>query len=916
MSKKKHVYLFGDRKAEGNASMKNLLGGKGANLAEMNLIGVPVPPGFTITTEICTLYNSDGRDAAVKAIKSEVELAVAELEKIMGTTFGDKNNPLLLSVRSGARASMPGMMDTVLNLGLNDDAVEGIAKKSGNERFAWDSYRRFVQMFGDVVLGMKPESKEDADPFEEIIEHLKEEKQVELDTDLTVDDLKELVKRFKTAVKKQTGHDFPVDPWEQLWGSVMAVFDSWMNPRAIYYRKMERIPDEWGTAVNVQAMVFGNMGLNSATGVAFTRDAGTGENIFNGEYLINAQGEDVVAGIRTPQQITKEGSMRWAKLAQVSEEERAAKYPSLEESMPKMYKELFDTQKQLEKHYRDMQDLEFTIEDGRLWLLQTRNGKRTGAAMVKIAMDMLKEKLITKEEAIMRVNPEKLDELLHPVFDKVAVTEAKVMSKGLPASPGAATGQIVFHAEEAEKWAAEGKKVILVRIETSPEDLAGMNSAEGILTARGGMTSHAAVVARGMGKCCVSGAGSIKVDYKARTLLMNGKAYKEGDFISLNGTTGEVYDGMIKTVDPELSGDFGKLMKLADKKAKLYVRTNADTPNDAQVARDFGAQGIGLCRTEHMFFGDDKIIAMREMILAADEAGRREALNKLLPIQRKDFEGIFEAMHDLPVTVRLLDPPLHEFVPHDEKGQKEMAEVMGVSLKVIKDKIEDLNEVNPMLGHRGCRLGNTYPEITEMQSRAIIEAALDLKKRKIKAYPEIMIPLTGTLAELKLQEKIVRETIQKVFDERGEKIDFLVGTMIEIPRAALTADKIAESAEFFSFGTNDLTQMTFGYSRDDAGKFLPIYIEKGLLKEDPFQVLDQEGVGQLVEMAVKKGRKTRKKIKLGICGEHGGEPSSIEFCHRAGLHYVSCSPYRVPIARLAAAQAVIMNKKSFKKKNK
>ncbi|MCF8348858.1 MAG: pyruvate, phosphate dikinase, partial [Bacteroidales bacterium] len=645
MSKKKHVYLFGDRKAEGNASMKNLLGGKGANLAEMNLIGVPVPPGFTITTEICTLYNSDGRDAAVKAIKSEVELAVAELEKIMGTTFGDKNNPLLLSVRSGARASMPGMMDTVLNLGLNDDAVEGIAKKSGNERFAWDSYRRFVQMFGDVVLGMKPESKEDADPFEEIIEHLKEEKQVELDTDLTVDDLKELVKRFKTAVKKQTGHDFPVDPWEQLWGSVMAVFDSWMNPRAIYYRKMERIPDEWGTAVNVQAMVFGNMGLNSATGVAFTRDAGTGENIFNGEYLINAQGEDVVAGIRTPQQITKEGSMRWAKLAQVSEEERAAKYPSLEESMPKMYKELFDTQKQLEKHYRDMQDLEFTIEDGRLWLLQTRNGKRTGAAMVKIAMDMLKEKLITKEEAIMRVNPEKLDELLHPVFDKVAVTEAKVMSKGLPASPGAATGQIVFHAEEAEKWAADGKKVILVRIETSPEDLAGMNSAEGILTARGGMTSHAAVVARGMGKCCVSGAGSIKVDYKARTLSMNGKAYKEGDFISLNGTSGEVYDGMIKTVDPELSGDFGKLMKLADKKAKLYVRTNADTPNDAQVARDFGAQGIGLCRTEHMFFGDDKIIAMREMILAADEAGRREALNKLPPIQHKDFEGIFEAMH-------------------------------------------------------------------------------------------------------------------------------------------------------------------------------------------------------------------------------------------------------------------------------
>jgi len=916
MSKKKHVYLFGDRKADGNATMKNLLGGKGANLAEMNLIGVPVPPGFTITTEICTLYNTKGKDEAVKAIKSEVEHAVAQLELIMGTKFGDKNNPLLVSVRSGARASMPGMMDTVLNLGLNDDAVEGIARKSGNARFAWDSYRRFVQMFGDVVLGMKPVSKEDADPFEEIIEHLKEEKGVELDTDLSVDDLKLLVKRFKEAVKKQTGHDFPTDPWEQLWGSVMAVFDSWMNPRANYYRKMEKIPDEWGTAVNVQAMVFGNMGLNSATGVAFTRDAGTGENLFNGEYLINAQGEDVVAGIRTPQQITKIGSQRWAELAQVSEEERAAKYPSLEESMPSMYKELFDTQNQLEKHYHDMQDLEFTIEDGRLWLLQTRNGKRTGAAMVKIAVDMLHEKLITKEEALMRVNPEKLDELLHPVFDKDALTEATVMAKGLPASPGAATGQIVFHAEHAEEWAQQGKKVILVRIETSPEDLAGTNSAEGILTARGGMTSHAAVVARGMGKCCVSGAGSIKVDYKAKTLTMNGRTFNEGDFISLNGTTGEVFDGMIKTVEAELSGDFGKLMKLADKKARMYVRTNADTPNDARVAREFGAKGIGLCRTEHMFFGDEKIIAMREMILAADEAGRRVALDKLLPIQRKDFEGIFEAMQDLPVTVRLLDPPLHEFVPHDDKGQQEMAEVMGVSLKVIKEKIEDLSEVNPMLGHRGCRLGNTYPEITEMQSRAIIEAALDLKKRKIHAHPEIMIPLTGTLAELKLQEQIVRDTIQKVFDERGEKIDFMVGTMIEIPRAALVADKIAESAEFFSFGTNDLTQMTFGYSRDDAGKFLPIYIEKGLLKEDPFQVLDQEGVGQLVEMAVKKGRKTRKKIKLGICGEHGGEPSSIEFCHRAGLDYVSCSPFRVPIARLAAAQAVIVNKKSWKRKHK
>ncbi|PLX03105.1 MAG: pyruvate, phosphate dikinase [Marinilabiliales bacterium] len=915
MAKTKYVYTFGDRKAEGNATMKNLLGGKGANLAEMNLIGVPVPPGFTITTEICTLYNEKGQDYAVGLIKAEVEKAVSELENIMQTKFGDANNPLLVSVRSGARASMPGMMDTVLNLGLNDEAVEGIAKKSGNARFAWDSYRRFVQMYGDVVLGMKPVSKEDSDPFEEIIEIMKEEKGVELDTDLSVDDLKELVKRFKKAVKDQTGHDFPVNPWDQLWGSVMAVFDSWTNDRAILYRKMEKIPDEWGTAVNVQAMVYGNMGLTSATGVAFTRDAGTGENIFNGEYLINAQGEDVVAGIRTPQQITLEGSKRWAQLAQVSEEDRAAKFPSLEEAMPKLYQELFETQHKLELHYRDMQDLEFTIQDGRLWLLQTRNGKRTGAAMVKIAMDMLREKLLKKEEALMRVAPERLDDLLHPVFDSEALKDVKVMSKGLPASPGAASGQIVFHADEAVAWAAEGKKVILVRIETSPEDLAGMDKAEGILTARGGMTSHAAVVARGMGKCCVSGAGSIKVNYKARTLTMDGKVYKEGDNISLNGSTGEVYDGMIKTMEAVLSGDFADLMRLADKKAKLKVRTNADTPFDSKVAREFGATGIGLCRTEHMFFGDDKIIAMREMILAEDEQGRREALDRLLPIQRKDFEGIFEAMQDLPVTVRLLDPPLHEFVPHDEKGQQEMADVMKVDVEVIKQKIEDLSEFNPMLGHRGCRLGNTYPEITEMQTRAIIEAALDLKKRKIKTYPEIMIPLTGTLAEMKMQEGIVRETIAKVFEERNDKIDFMVGTMIEIPRAALTADEIAKSAEFFSFGTNDLTQMTFGYSRDDAGKFLPVYLEKGILKDDPFQALDQEGVGQLVKMAVKKGKKTRKNIKLGICGEHGGEPSSIEFCHRAGLHYVSCSPYRVPIARLSAAQSVIVNKKSWKKKN-
>ncbi len=898
---KKRVYTFGDKKAEGNTTMKNLLGGKGANLAEMNLVGVPVPPGFTITTEVCTEYNQLGREETVKLIKSEVESAVKQVEDIMGAKFGDKENPLLVSVRSGARVSMPGMMDTVLNLGLNDVAVEGIATKSGNPRFAWDSYRRFVQMYGDVVLGMKPESKEDIDPFEKIMEELKKERGIENDTDFTVEDLKKLVQQFKTAVKKQTGHDFPDNPWEQLWGAVMAVFDSWNTDRAIYYRNMNKIPGEWGTAVNVQAMVYGNMGENSATGVAFTRDAGTGENIFNGEYLINAQGEDVVAGVRTPQQITKEGSLRWAKLAQVSEEERSIKYPSLEERMPEQYKELDEIQNNLEKHYKDMQDLEFTIQDGKLWLLQTRTGKRTGAAMIKIAIDMVNEGMIDEKTAIMRQEPEKLDELLHPVFDKDAIKSANVMAKGLPASPGASTGQLVFFADEAGKY----ESTILARIETSPEDLEGMNIANGILTAKGGMTSHAAVVARGMGKTCVSGAGEIKIDYKARTMTTGGKTYNEGDFISLNGSTGEVYDGKIATIDPVVGGDFAKIMDWSDKYSRMYVRTNADTPHDAQVARDFGAKGIGLTRTEHMFFEGEKIIAMREMILAEDEAGRRAALDRLLPIQRKDFEGIFEAMHDLPVTVRLLDPPLHEFVPHDDKGQQEMADVMGVSVDVIKQKVEDLSEFNPMLGHRGCRLGNTYPEITEMQTRAIIEAALNLKKKGVNAHPEIMVPLTGTLAEMKMQEGIIRETIATIFEERGETIDHLVGTMIEIPRAALTADLVAQSAEFFSFGTNDLTQMTFGYSRDDAGKFLPIYIEKGILKHDPFEVLDQEGVGQLVRMACEKGRKTRPGIKLGICGEHGGEPSSVEFCHRTGLDYVSCSPFRVPIARLAAAQATL-----------
>ncbi len=909
MSESKRVYKFGNKAAEGKADMKNLLGGKGANLAEMNRIGVPVPPGFTITTEVCTEYNQFGKDKVIKLIADDVKDGITNIEKIMNSKFGDSKNPCLVSVRSGARASMPGMMDTILNLGLNEEVVAGLVKKTGNERFVWDSYRRFIQMYGDVVLGLKPASKEDVDPFEEIIDHLKEEKKVVNDTDLGVDDLKELVTRFRKAVKGKTGRDFPNDPWEQLWGAIMAVFDSWNNDRANFYRKLNNIPEEWGTAVNVQAMVFGNMGNTSGTGVAFTRDAGTGENLFNGEYLLNAQGEDVVAGIRTPQQITKEGSKRWAVLANVTEEERKRKYPSLEENMPEIYKELDDIQQKLEDHYKDMQDLEFTIQEGKLWLLQTRNGKRTGAAMVKISMDLVREGKIDEKTALLRNEPNKLDELLHPVFDKNAIKEAKVLAKGLPASPGAATGQIVFFADDAEEWAAKGKKVVLVRIETSPEDLRGMNVARGILTARGGMTSHAAVVARGMGKCCVSGAGSVRIDYKTRIMNTSGISVKEGDWISLNGTTGEVYAGQIATVDPDMSGDFGQLMELADKYTRMYVRTNADTPKDARVAKNFGAKGIGLCRTEHMFFEGDRIKAMREMILAENETGRRKALKKLLPIQREDFEGIFEAMHDLPVTVRLLDPPLHEFVPHEEENQQEMAKEMGITKEQIKAKVEDLHEFNPMLGHRGCRLGNTYPEISEMQARAIIEAALKLKKKGVRAIPEIMVPLTGSLKEFQIQEEIIRETAEKVFEEMKDRIEYLVGTMIEVPRAALVADKIAEKAEFFSFGTNDLTQMTFGYSRDDSGKFLPVYIDKGILKYDPFQILDQEGVGQLVELGTKRGRTTRPKLKVGICGEHGGEPSSVEFCHRVGMDYVSCSPYRVPIARLAAAQAAIKDKK-------
>ena len=901
----KKIYTFGGGKAEGNASMRNLLGGKGANLAEMNLLGMPVPPGFTITTEVCTEYTQYGRDKVVEDIKKDVEKAIAHIEELTGNKFDDSSNPLLVSVRSGARASMPGMMDTVLNLGMNAATVETMAKKSGNPRFAWDSYRRFVQMYGDVVLGMKPKSKTDIDPFEAIMDEVKEAKGVKFDNELDVEDLKELVVRFKAAVKDYTGKDFPESAWEQLWGGICAVFDSWMNERAIIYRRMNQIPEEWGTAVNVQAMVYGNMGNNSATGVAFSRDAATGENIFNGEYLINAQGEDVVAGVRTPQQITVEGSRRWAALQGISEEVRREQYPSLEESMPDCAAELIATAHKLEDYYKDMQDMEFTIQDGKLWMLQTRNGKRTGAAMVKIAMDLLREGMIDDKTVILRMEPQKLDELLHPVFDKAALKRATVVAKGLPASPGAATGQIVFQADDAEEWAEKKKKVILVRIETSPEDLRGMAVAQGILTMRGGMTSHAAVVARGMGKCCVSGAGEILVDYKAKTVEMGGKVFHEGDWISLNGSNGDVYDGQVPTTDPELDGDFAAIMNISDKYAKTLVRTNADTPRDAKQARRFGAQGIGLCRTEHMFFEGDRIKAVREMILSSDLDGRRAALAKLLPMQRGDFEGIFEAMDGYGVTIRLLDPPLHEFVPHQTATQKELAQEMGLTLEEVKAKVDSLEEFNPMLGHRGCRLGITFPEITEMQTRAIIEAALACKQRGISVHPEIMVPLVGSLKELQNQANVINATAARVFEEQGDSIPYKVGTMIEVPRAALTADKIAEVADFFSFGTNDLTQMTFGFSRDDAPKFLKHYKEIGVIKVDPFEVLDQEGVGQLVRMGVEKGRATKPELKVGICGEHGGEPSSVKFCAHLGMNYVSCSPFRVPIARVSSAQAAV-----------
>ena len=905
MEKKKRVYTFGNGKAEGNAQMRELLGGKGANCAEMNLVGVPVPPGFTITTEVCNEYYQVGQEKIVAELTEEVNAAVAHVEGLMNCKFGDPKNPLLVSVRSGARASMPGMMDTILNLGLNDVVAEGMVAKTNNPHFVYDSYRRFVQMYGDVVLGMKPVNKTDIDPFEKIIDEVKEIRGIKLDKDLNVDELKLLVARFKTAIKEQTGKDFPDDPIEQLWGAICAVFRSWMNERAILYRKMEGIPDEWGTAVSVMAMVFGNMGETSATGVCFSRDAATGENLFNGEYLVNAQGEDVVAGIRTPQQITLEGSRRWAALQGISEEERASKYPSMEEAMPELYKELNTIQQKLEDHYRDMQDMEFTVQEGKLWFLQTRNGKRTGTAMVKIAMDLVREGVISEKEAIMRCEPQKLDELLHPVFDKDALKKAKVITQGLPASPGAACGQIVFHADDAQEWHENGHKVIMVRIETSPEDLAGMSAAEGILTARGGMTSHAAVVARGMGKCCVSGAGAIQVDYKAKTVKIEGVTYKEGDYISLNGSTGQVYAGEIPTKAAELSGDFKALMDLCDKYTHLQVRTNADTPHDAAVARAFGAKGIGLTRTEHMFFDDQKILAMREMILAKDSAGREKALAKLLPYQKADFKGILDAMDGLPVNIRLLDPPLHEFVPHDLKGQEQMAKEMGVSVEEIQTRVAQLAENNPMLGHRGCRLGITFPEITAMQTRAILSAACELKKEGKNPMPEIMVPLIGILYELKQQKEIIQKVAKEVFAEYGVEVEFEIGTMIEIPRAALTADRIATEAQYFSFGTNDLTQMTFGYSRDDIASFLPAYLEKKILKVDPFQVLDQNGVGQLIKMAVEKGRAVRPGLRTGICGEHGGEPSSVKFCARVGMNYASCSPFRVPIARLAAAQAAV-----------
>ncbi len=888
---KKYVYLFGGRgtKAEGNADMKAVLGGKGANLAEMTNLGIPVPPGFTISTDMCTIYYET--KGLPKDLKTQVKEAIKKVERSMGLGFGDTEGPLLFSVRSGARASMPGMMDTVLNLGINDETVHGLIKMSGNERFAWDCYRRFIQMYGEVVMGA------DYEELEEELEKTKKKKGVKLDTELDAKDLKKLVETMKEKVKKLTGSEIPSDPMEQIWGGIEAVFKSWNTPRAITYRKLNNIPDEWGTAVNVQAMVFGNMGEGSATGVAFTRDPATGENVFYGEYLKNAQGEDVVAGIRTPQPINVKGKRSKADV-------------SMEEALPDQYEQLVEIYETLEKHYRDMQDIEFTIQEGNLWMLQTRNGKRTAAAAVQIAVDMVSEGLITKREAVLRVNPDQIDQLLHPQIDPKA--KKKIIGKGLPASPGAAVGSVVFSAEDAEVEVKKGKKIILVRLETSPEDIHGMNVAQGILTARGGMTSHAAVVARGMGKCCVSGVQDLVVDYAKQKFTLGGETIKRGDFVSLDGTKGEVILGECKTTPPSLSGSFGTLMKWADEFRKLGVRTNADTPKDAKVAREFGAEGIGLCRTEHMFFEADRIAAVREMILANDVKGRRKALDKIKPMQKGDFKEIFRVMNGLPVTIRLLDPPLHEFLPNTDAEVAEVAKALKTPVAEVRTKREALHEANPMLGHRGCRLGITFPEIYEMQVRAIVEAACEVKKEKIDVEPEIMIPLVGHVKELETLRKMTVEVADEIIKSYGVKLNYMVGTMIELPRAAVTADKIAEQAEFFSFGTNDLTQTTFGLSRDDAGKFLPDYVDKKILPVDPFQALDQEGVGELVRIGIEKGRKTRKKLKIGICGEHGGEPSSIEFCHKVGMNYVSCSPYRVPIARLAAAHAAMGDEKKKK----
>ncbi|HBK68734.1 MAG TPA: pyruvate, phosphate dikinase [Firmicutes bacterium] len=899
----KNVYFFGKGNADGKAEMRNLLGGKGANLAEMINLGIPVPAGFTITTDVCTAYYQNNKQWP-SGLEDEIKANLKKVEEVMGKRFGDLDNPLLLSVRSGARASMPGMMDTILNLGLNDSTVQGLIKYSGNERFAYDSYRRFIQMYSNVVLGFEYSN------FENILQNKKREKGVTLDNELDANDLKEIVILYKELIKNKLKMEFPTDPWVQLQGAINAVFSSWMNPRAITYRKLNKIPDEWGTAVNVQAMVFGNLGDSSATGVAFTRNPSTGENKFYGEFLINAQGEDVVAGIRTPQQISLEASRAWAADNGISEEERKSKYPSLEEYLPECYSQLVELRKTLEDHYHDMQDIEFTIQDRTLYMLQTRSGKRTGPAAIKIAVDLVAEGLIDQKTALLRIEPLQLDQLLHPMIDPKA--KVQKIAKGLPASPGAALGQVVFTAKDAEEWEAKGKKVILVRTETSPEDIGGMNVAQGILTARGGMTSHAAVVARGMGKCCVAGCGEALVHEDRKVVVINGHEIKEGDWLTLNGSTGDVILGQAPLVEPEISGGFETLMTWADQIRSLKVRTNADTPHDAQVARDFGAEGIGLCRTEHMFFGPEheRILAVREMILADEVEARKKALSKILPFQKQDFMGIFKAMRDLPVTIRLLDPPLHEFLPHDRKGQEEMAKEMGIPVSKVTEKVQALAEFNPMLGFRGCRLGVVFPEIFETQTRAIFEAACELSEQGLTIVPEVMIPLVGTTGEMKMIKEYCSKVAEQVMSEKGVQLKYQIGTMIELPRAALIADRIAEDAEFFSFGTNDMTQMTFGYSRDDAGRFLPYYIDQKILKEDVFQSLDQEGVGQLIELGITRGRSTRPDIKVGICGEHGGDPSSVVFCHNVGMNYVSCSPYRVPIARLAAAQAEIMKPRS------